>query len=174
VNGSFVLGFDHDWADVFQKTVDWVERNRLESARFHILTPYPATPLFHQLEDEGRLLHKDWSHYDTAHVVFRPQNMTPEQLQKGYERLFSHASIWRRRPKDASAVLPYLAMSYLYKHSNRFWHLLIKYRLTHAVWCPLVELTRRRHLLFRKRLAAQNRHDNIKYSRASTVVPSGV
>jgi radical SAM superfamily enzyme YgiQ (UPF0313 family) len=45
VNGSFVLGFDHDGPDVFAKTVDWIEANRLECATFHILTPYPGTPL---------------------------------------------------------------------------------------------------------------------------------
>ena len=44
-------------------------------------------------------------------------------------------------------------MAYLYKRSNRFWHLLIKHRLVSTVWRPLVELTRRRHLKFRARLA---------------------
>ena len=60
VNGSFVLGFDHDRPDVFEKTAEWIEENRLECATFHILTPYPGTPLFRQLEAEGRLLHRDW------------------------------------------------------------------------------------------------------------------
>lgn len=156
VNGSFVLGFDDDRPDVFARTVGWIEENRLECATFHILTPYPATPLFRQMESEGRLLHKDWRLYDTAHVVFRPKHMTPEQLDDGYagcyRRLFSHASIWRRRPRDARAVLPYLAMSYLYKRSNLFWRLLIQSRLTAAVWRPLVESTRRRHVRFRREL----------------------
>jgi hypothetical protein len=49
-------------------------------------------------------------------------------------------------------VLGYLAMSYLYKRSNRFWHLLIKHRLTASVWRPLIEHSRRRHLRFRRRL----------------------
>jgi radical SAM superfamily enzyme YgiQ (UPF0313 family) len=160
VNGSFVLGFDHDGPDVFARTVEWIEANRLECATFHILTPYPATPLFRQMESEGRLLHKDWSKYDTAHVVFQPRRMAPEQLADGYawcyRRLFSHRSIWRRRPDDARAVLPYLAMSYLYKRSNLFWHFLIRHRLTAAVWRPLVEATRRRHLRFRHALLRQD------------------
>ena len=58
------------------------------------------------------------------HVVFRPRQMTAAELAQGYawlyRRLFSHASIWRRRPADWRAVAPYLAMSYLYKRSNRF------------------------------------------------------
>ena len=62
VNGSFVLGFDHDRKDVFVRTAEWIEENRLECATFHILTPYPATPLFRQMEEQGRILHKDWSH----------------------------------------------------------------------------------------------------------------
>ncbi len=156
VNGSFVLGFDHDRKDVFTRTAEWIEENRLECATFHILTPYPATPLFRQMEAEGRLLHHDWALYDTAHAVFRPKHMTPEELERGYawiyQRLFSHASIWRRRPADWRSVAPYLAMSYLYKRSNRFWRLLIKHHMVHAVWRPLVELTRLRHLRFRQEL----------------------
>src|ERR1700676_5703010 len=97
VNGSFVLGFDHDRKDVFPRTAEWIEENQLECATFHILTPYPGTPLFRKLEEEGRLLHRDWSLYDTAHVVFRPKQMTQAELAQGYgwlyRRLFSHASI---------------------------------------------------------------------------------
>jgi radical SAM superfamily enzyme YgiQ (UPF0313 family) len=156
VNGSFVLGFDHDHKDVFARTAEWVEENRLECSTFHILTPYPATPLFRQMESEDRLLHRDWSLYDTAHAVFRPKNMTADELEEGYawiyKRLFSHTSIWRRRPEDWRAAAPYLAMSYLYKRSNRFWHLLIKHNLVHTVWRPLVELTRLRHLRYRRSL----------------------
>lgn len=156
VNGSFVLGFDHDRKDVFARTAAWVEDNRLECSTFHILTPYPSTPLFRKMESQGRLLHRDWSLYDTAHAVFQPKHMSPEELEQGYgwmyQRLFSHRSIWRRRPEDWRAVAPYLAMSYLYKRSNRVWHLLIKHDLVHKVWRPLVELTRVRHLRFRQQL----------------------
>jgi radical SAM superfamily enzyme YgiQ (UPF0313 family) len=174
VNGSFVLGFDHDRKDVFARTAEWIEENRMECATFHILTPYPATPLFRQMESEGRLLHRDWSLYDTAHAVFQPKNMTPDELEEGYawiyQRLFSHASIWRRRPEDWRAVAPYLAMSYLYKRSNRFWRFLIKRHLVHAVWSPLVELTRLRHLSFR----AQLEERETMHRRGVNVVAAGV
>src|SRR3954468_6371375 len=118
VNGSFVLGFDGDDKTVFERTAEWIEANRLECATFHILTPYPGTPLFRQMEQEGRLLHRDWEKYDTANVVFRPAQMTAEELQLGYDwlyrRLFSLKSIWARRPEQNSAVVPYFAMSLLY------------------------------------------------------------
>jgi radical SAM superfamily enzyme YgiQ (UPF0313 family) len=174
VNGSFVLGFDHDRKDVFARTAEWIEENRLECATFHILTPYPATPLFRQMETEGRLLHRDWSLYDTAHAVFRPKHMSPEELEEGYawiyQRLFSHASIWRRRPEDWRAAAPYLGMSYLYKRSNRLWRYLIKYHLVHAAWRPLVELTRLRHLRFRGQLA----RNEAPGGAAGSVIAAGV
>jgi len=170
VNSSFVLGFDHDRTDVFERTAEWVEENRLECSTFHILTPYPGTPLFRQMEVQGRLLHRDWSLYDTAHAVYRPRHMTASQLEEGYEwiyrRLFSHASIWRRRPEDWRAIGPYLAMSYLYKRSNAFWHLLIRHQLVQTVWRPIVELSRRRHLSFRERLGGK--------TVAAAVVAAGV
>lgn len=157
VNASFVLGFDGDGPDVFERTRAWIERNRLECATFHILTPYPGTPLYRRLEEEGRLLHRDWERYDTAHVVFRPRRMTEEQLAEGYawlyRRLFSGASIWARRPEDARAVPAYLAMSLLYKKTNRVWPSLIRHRLVGPAWRPLIELSRRRHVRFRRRLA---------------------
>jgi radical SAM superfamily enzyme YgiQ (UPF0313 family) len=150
VNGSFVFGFDHDGPDVFERTVEWIESTRLACATFHILTPYPGTPLFRQLEREDRLLHRDWSLYDTAHAVFRPRSMSPEALEMGYaeayRRLFSARSIWRRRPAAASALLPYLAGMALYKRANWFWPLLIRHRMTHAAWRPLVELSRWHHV----------------------------
>lgn len=156
VNGSFVLGFDHDGREVFEHLAHWIEEQRLESATFHILTPYPNTPLFRRMEAEGRLLHKDWSLYDTAHCVFTPKKMSPAELEAGYawiyRRLFGLASIWARRPRQTSAVLPYLAMSLLYKRSNWLWRLIIRYRLTNAMWSPLVHLTRWRHLQYRARL----------------------
>ena len=126
------------------------------------------------METEGRLLHRDWALYDTAHAVFRPKHMSPEELEQGYawmyQRLFSHASIWRRRPADWRAVAPYLAMSYLYKRSNRLWRLLIKHHLVHAAWRPMVELTRLRHVRFRAQLAASEKLGR----QSANVVPAGV
>lgn len=179
VNSSFVLGFDGDRKDVFERTAAWLEENRVECSTFNILTPYPGTPLFRRMEAERRLLHKDWDLYDTSHVVFRPKHMTPEELAEGYawlyRRVFSYASIWRRRPDDPSAVLPYLTMSYLYKKSNRLWPWLIRSRLVHWAWRPLVEWSRRRHVRFRRRLEEKTTGPLSRAPlRAASMVSAGV
>ncbi len=155
VNGSFVFGFDEDGSEVFSETLDWIEHARLACATFHILTPYPGTPLFAQYEREGRLLHRDWGLYDTSHVVFQPKRMTVEQLQDGYawtyRQMFSASSIWKRRPAQIGGLPAYLAAALLYKKCNWLWPLLIRYRLTGPVWRPLVRLARWRHLAWRRR-----------------------
>ena len=150
VNASFVFGFDHDDYGTFGRTVDWIERRRLACATFHILTPYPETPLFRKLEREGRILHRDWLQYDTCHAVFAPKLMLPAELEKGYawcyRRLFSTGSIWRRRPEDRGSIPAYLAGSILYKKMNWLWPLLTRARLTHAAWRPLIALSRALHV----------------------------
>src|SRR5262249_210944 len=83
VNGRLVVGWGGEGREGFGRTAEWIEENRLECATFHILTPYPGTPLYRRLEREGRLLHREWTLYDTAHVVFRPARMTEEELAAG-------------------------------------------------------------------------------------------
>jgi radical SAM superfamily enzyme YgiQ (UPF0313 family) len=94
INGSFVFGFDCDGPDVFERTVEFTVENKILTASFHILTPLPGTRLFERLQSEGRLLHHDWSKYDTYHAVFRPRGMTPEQLEAGYNQARRGFAAW--------------------------------------------------------------------------------
>src|SRR2546430_3133574 len=88
VNGSFVFGMDHDGPDVFERTVEWAIAQGIETATFHILTPYPDTALHGRMESEDRLLHRDWDLYDTRHVVFKPARLLPRELEDGYWRAY--------------------------------------------------------------------------------------
>ena len=95
VNGSFVFGMDDDGPDVFDRTVAWAVENGIETATFHIMTPYPGTRLYERIRAEGRILHEDWDRYDTRQVVYRPRRMTGEQLQDGYRRAYRDFYRWR-------------------------------------------------------------------------------
>lgn len=84
IHGSFIFGFDGDDRSVFHKTVEFVQKNKIELPTFSILTPFPGTPLQKRLEEEGRIFDRNWSHYDMSHVVYKPTGMTVHQLQEGY------------------------------------------------------------------------------------------
>lgn len=94
VNGSFVFGMDDDDPGVFDRTVEWAIEQGIETATFHILTPYPGTALYQRMEAEGRMLHSNWDLYDTRHVVFRPAKLSAQQLEDGYWRAYQNFYRW--------------------------------------------------------------------------------
>lgn len=100
VQGSFVFGFDTDGPEVFERTVDFVIRARVDLPQYTAYTPFPGTAVFERLDAEGRILTRDWSKYNGHDVVFRPKLMTKEQLDEGlryaWDRTYSLTSIARR------------------------------------------------------------------------------
>jgi len=100
IEGAFIFGFDHDDKNIFKKTVEFIEKVKLDVAQFTALTPLPGTRLYEKLEKEKRIIDKDWSNYDFTHAVFKPKLMTPEELKQGlawaYKRIYSIPSILKR------------------------------------------------------------------------------
>ena len=94
VNASFVFGMDEDDATTFDRTVDWAIGQGIETATFHILTPYPGTVLHENMIREGRMLTSNWDLYDTRHTVFRPMKMGPEILEAGYWHAYEEFYKW--------------------------------------------------------------------------------
>jgi radical SAM superfamily enzyme YgiQ (UPF0313 family) len=81
INGSFVFGLDEDDKDVFKRTVDWGVKNSITTSTYHVLTPYPGTKLFKDMEQQGRILTKNWDLYDTRNVVYQTTNLTADELK---------------------------------------------------------------------------------------------
>jgi radical SAM superfamily enzyme YgiQ (UPF0313 family) len=88
VEGAFIFGFDTDKPDVFDSTIDTIQDWELDLIDISILTPYPGTPLFNQLEKEKRILTRDWEKYDSLHVVYQPKHMPPEELINGVQKVW--------------------------------------------------------------------------------------
>ncbi|MCD6237200.1 MAG: B12-binding domain-containing radical SAM protein [Thermoplasmata archaeon] len=80
VKGLFMFGFDYDTLDSFRETFKAIKQWKLDIAYFSVLTPFPGTPLFKRLDEEGRIITKDWSQYTFNNVVFQPKNMSREEL----------------------------------------------------------------------------------------------
>ena len=129
INGSFVFGFDCDGPDVFDRTLEFTVENKILTASFHILTPLPGTRAFARLEAEGRLLHRDWSLYDTYHAVFRPRRMTPEQLEEGYAGRSGEFAAWGsilRRSLGLPGALKRLAYNVAWLKVDPLWAAIIR------------------------------------------------
>ncbi len=115
VNPGIVFGFDNDDESVFERTVEFLVRNRCELAYFNVLTPLPGTPLHARYEAAGRIFDRNWAHYDGKHVTFRPTRMSPEQLQEGFywaqHTFYSLPNIWRRISHTSQRFIPRLQMN---------------------------------------------------------------
>jgi radical SAM superfamily enzyme YgiQ (UPF0313 family) len=134
VNGSFVFGMDDDGPSAFDRTVEWAVGQGIETATFHILTPYPGTPLFQRMEAEGRLLHRRWDLYDTRHVVYRTRGMSEEALEAGYWRAYREfyrwGSIWRGagHKETLRGRFRHVAYAAGWKKFEPWWDLVIRLR----------------------------------------------
>ena len=144
INGSFVFGMDGDDGSVFERTVNWAIEHGIETATFHILTPYPGTALHHRLLDQGRITIHDWDRYDTRHTVFRPARMSADELDRGYWRAYRDFYRWRSIARGASAHedvisgLRHFAYAAGWKKFEPLWDLVIRLKQA-GMMLPVLE-----------------------------------
>jgi radical SAM superfamily enzyme YgiQ (UPF0313 family) len=130
LQGCFVFGLDDDTPDVFRKTARFAVEARIDLPRFAVVTPFPGTALYKELDAQGRILTRNWELYDGQHVVFQPAQMTVAQLQKGTELAWKQAYSWsnmaRRLRQTAAPWHVALLTNVGYRHYaynlNRFYN----------------------------------------------------
>jgi radical SAM superfamily enzyme YgiQ (UPF0313 family) len=132
INGSFVFGMDADDSSVFARTVEWAIEQGIETATFHILTPYPGTALHQRLAAQGRITSDNWDLYDTRHAVLRPARMSADELERGYWWAYREFYRWRSIVRGASAHgeavpgLRHLAYAAGWKKFEPLWDIVIR------------------------------------------------
>ena len=130
INASFVFGLDGDTKDTFKDTLDWIVKNKIETVTSHILTPYPGTKLYDRMREEGRILTDDLSLYNTANVVYKPSDISPEELYKGYlgmyKKIYSFRNIIRRIPEKKDQRAAYLMFNLFYRKFGKLTDALCK------------------------------------------------
>ncbi len=100
VFAGIVFGMDGDTPAIFKQTLDFLYEAKVDALQSTILTPFPGTPLFDEMDSQGRIIDRDWSKYNFGHVVFELRNMSPETLIAGnawvQSQFYSRRAIWRR------------------------------------------------------------------------------
>ena len=102
VNGCFILGLDGQGPDIFDKVLEFVMETEMFDVQITVQTPFPGTPLYQRLKSAGRLLRDDaWEMCTLFDVNFRPQQMSSEELRRGFRdlgvRIYSHELTEKRR-----------------------------------------------------------------------------
>ena len=102
VNGCFVLGLDNTDTSSFDAIYDFVEETGLYEVQVTLMTPFPGTPLYQRLLEDGRILKEGaWELCTLFDVNFQPKNMSVQELENGFRelvgRIYDEDFIDRRR-----------------------------------------------------------------------------
>jgi len=81
VEGTILLGLDSHTEDYIKELIDFLLDIELDLAEFTVLTPFPHTKAYTDLEKQGRIISKDWNDFSADKVVYQPEQMSPEKLQ---------------------------------------------------------------------------------------------
>jgi radical SAM superfamily enzyme YgiQ (UPF0313 family) len=134
VNGSFVFGLDDDGPEVFEQTVNWAVQQGITTATFHVLTPYPGTKLFADMEAAGRILTRNWDLYDTRQVVYQTRKLSATELKAGYDWAYDNFYSWSNilqgslRHDRLKHQLKHFAYAGGWKKFEPLWNFIIKSR----------------------------------------------
>jgi len=105
IQGGIIFGFDEDTPDIFNETLEKMHELEMDAVEINILTPYPGTPLFDRMEKAGRIITKDWSRYNQMDIVFKPKNMTVEELYEGTRKVAKEFYSWPNIIKRGAKIL---------------------------------------------------------------------
>lgn len=102
VFGLFMFGFEGDDTSVFDETAQFNIDSNYDMCAYSVLTPYPGTLTWFEMQQAGTIVSYNWDHYDQGHIVYKPAQMSPEELgeghQRAYKKFYSLPSIARRFP----------------------------------------------------------------------------
>jgi radical SAM superfamily enzyme YgiQ (UPF0313 family) len=122
IEGAFIFGFDHDDKGVFERTLEFISKAKIDFGQFGILTPFPGTKLQQRLSRENRIVTTDWEKYDITNAVFKPARMTIRELNEGRQwmedEFYSFKGTVRRMfglGKRARYLLPMLILNASYR-----------------------------------------------------------
>lgn len=108
---GIVFGYDEDREPIFDQTLRFLHEANIDALQATILTPFPGTPLFEEMNAQDRIVSRDWSQYDFSHVVFEPLNMDAKKLKAGHDRVLKEFYAWK-------SVIPRICREFAYLHPS--------------------------------------------------------
>ena len=100
VHLTFSFGLPGETRETIRDTIGLALKLDPHSVQFSIITPFPGTALFEELDRQGRILTKDFSMYDGHHsCVFQPDNLSPADLEKAKQYAYRLWADYKRKKR---------------------------------------------------------------------------
>jgi len=87
VNACFIVGANGETPASIERLGQFLDTAPFGEIQLTLQTPFPGTRLYQDLMKQGRLLNGDFSKYTLFDVVYRPDQMTPDELQRSFNEL---------------------------------------------------------------------------------------
>ncbi|HLP76021.1 MAG TPA: B12-binding domain-containing radical SAM protein [Candidatus Paceibacterota bacterium] len=142
VLGGFIVGFDNDKHDIFERQFEFIQRSGVVAAMVGLLTALPETRLYRRLAQEGRIEAEPTGNNTDAVLNFKPM-LNREFLVNGYrelmKRLYEPKTYYRRVRTFLDAHRPCgpklrLSWSDFKAFLKSFWFLGVWHRGRTAYW----------------------------------------
>jgi radical SAM superfamily enzyme YgiQ (UPF0313 family) len=89
VMGGFIIGFDSDKEDIFDRQIAFIQQNAIPKAMIGFLNALPGTLLYHRLKTEGRILKASIGNNTHCMTTNFKTIMDPNRLKEGYKRILA-------------------------------------------------------------------------------------
>ena len=128
VYGTFIFGYDHDTPESIAATVEFAQQQGLFIAAFNHITPFPGTPLYERMKQDGRLLFDPWwldERYRYNMIPFKPKTMSAEELARqcleARRTFYNWRSIIRRGTSSVNRHNLFMLRNYLTVNAMHHW-----------------------------------------------------
>lgn len=100
---TFTFGLPGETEETIKMTIDYAIELDPDTAQFSIMTPYPGTEYYRQLDAKGHITSKDWSDYDGASKsVIRTEQLSGEDLENARSMALR---MWKRHRRSRRSLL---------------------------------------------------------------------
>jgi anaerobic magnesium-protoporphyrin IX monomethyl ester cyclase len=83
VYGSVIIGFDFNASEEnIINEIDYMKKIDVDILVLNLLTPYPGTPIYRELDEKGLIVTKDWTDYTPFKSVYRTPKLSSKKLQE--------------------------------------------------------------------------------------------
>jgi radical SAM superfamily enzyme YgiQ (UPF0313 family) len=116
--GTFVIGLLDQTEEEIRRVPVYAKKIGLTAAAFGIVTPFPGTEFYRELDRQGLIFESNWEKFDEMHSVYRTRHLSKEKIEElatycmarfwGIDTFIDQARVFQKRIKKKTALIDFI------------------------------------------------------------------